>query len=114
MDNPRFIDEENIWVVPDEDCDDYKTPDTSRIDDETLLIEPYTTELTSTLRLRQKLKRDKIVSLYRYLDVTGDSGLADLDRFVIKKILKQVILNYFFSMEIINDNALLINVLVSF
>ena len=46
------------------------------------------TEATSTIRLRQKLKRDKIVSLYRYLDVTGDPGLADLDRFTIKKSLK--------------------------
>ena len=46
------------------------------------------TEATSTIRLRQKLKRDKIVSLYRYLDVTGDLGLADLDRFTIKKSLK--------------------------
>ena len=64
------------------------TPDTSRIDDETSLIEPDTTESTSTLRLRQKLKRDKIVSLYRCLDVTGDPGLADLDRFMIKKKLK--------------------------
>ena len=46
---------------------------------------PDTAEATSTLRLRQKLKRDKIVSLHRYQGVTGDSGFADLDRFNIKK-----------------------------
>ena len=46
---------------------------------------PDTSEATSTLRLRQKLKRDQIVSLYRYLGVTGDSGFSDLDRFNIKK-----------------------------
>ena len=58
--------------------DDYKTSDTSRVD-ETLFIEPDTTEATSTLHLRQKVKRDKIVSLYRYLGVTGDPGPVDLD-----------------------------------
>ena len=42
-------------------------------------------EATSTLRLRQKLKRDETVSLYRYLDVTGDPGLVDLDQFTITK-----------------------------
>ena len=61
MDNPRFIDEEDIPLInQDEDYDDYKTPDTSRVD-ETSFTVPDTTEATSTLRLRQKLKRDKIV-----------------------------------------------------
>ena len=90
MDNPVFVDKENIPLVPD---DDYRTPDTRRIDAaETSFTGPATTEATSILRLRQKLKRDKIVSLYRYLDVTGDTGLADLD-LRSKKIKKQVILN---------------------
>ena len=76
-----FVDEEDIPMVhqDDEGYDNYRTPDTSRVD-ETSFIEPTdATEATSTLRLRQKLKRDKIVSLYRYLGVTGDPGLADLD-----------------------------------
>ena len=34
MDNPVFVDEENISLVQDEDYDDYRTPDTSRIDAE--------------------------------------------------------------------------------
>ena len=55
MDNPRFIDEEDIPQVQDEDYDDYKTSNTSRID-ETSFIEPDTTEATSTLQLRQKVK----------------------------------------------------------
>ena len=46
---------------------------------------PDASEATSTLRLRQKLKRDKIVSLYGYLGATGDPGLTDLDRFNIRK-----------------------------
>ena len=84
MENIGF-DEKNIPLVQDEDYDDYRTPDTSRIDADTSFTDPGTTEATSTLRLRQKLKRDKIVSLYRYLNVTGDPILADLGRFMIKK-----------------------------
>ena len=85
MDNPRFIDEEDVPLVhQDEDYDDYKTPDTSRID-ETSFTVPDTTEVTSTLQLRQKLKRNKITALYRHLNVTAGPGLADLDQFLIKK-----------------------------
>ena len=88
MENPTFIDEENIPMVQDEDYDErYDTPNTSRID-ETSLIEPDTTEATSTLRLRQEVKQDKINALYRHLNVTVDPGLLDLDRFMIKKKLK--------------------------
>ena len=84
MNNPTFVDEENIPLVQDEDYHDYRTPDTSNVE-KISFIEPDTVEATSTLQLRQRLKRDKIVSLYRYLDVTGDPGLADLDQFTIKK-----------------------------
>ena len=38
---------------------------------------------------QQRLKRDKIVSLNRYLGVTGDSGLADLDQVTIRKNSKR-------------------------
>ena len=77
MDNLGF-EEENIPLVQQDNDNDYRTPDTSRVD-ETSFIEPDATEATSTLRLRQRLKQDKIVSLYRYLDVTGGPGLADLN-----------------------------------
>ena len=88
MENIGF-DEEDIPVInQDEDYDDYRTPEASRIDAETSFAEPAATEATSTLRLRQKLKRDKTVSLHRYLGVTGDLGLADLDQFNIKKNTK--------------------------
>ena len=83
MDNIAFLDEENIPIVhqDDEDYDEqYDTPNASRID-ETSFTVPDTTEVTSTLRLRQKVKRDKINALYRHLDVTGNPDLIDLDRF---------------------------------
>ena len=76
-----FIDEEDISMVhQDDDYDDYRTPDTSRVD-ETSFTLPDATEATSTLRLRQKVKRDKINALYRHLNVAGDIGLIDLDKF---------------------------------
>ena len=62
MDNPRFIDEETIPLVQDEDYDDYNTPNTSRVD-ETPFTGPDTTEATSTLQLRQKVKPYKITAL---------------------------------------------------
>ena len=79
----KWFDEENVPLVQDKDYDDYK--DTSRIDAETSFTEPATTEAISTFCLRHTLKRDKIVSLYRYLDMTGDPSLADLKQFMIKK-----------------------------
>ena len=85
MDNLVFFDEEAIPMVhQDDDYDDYNTPNTSRLD-ETSFIEPDATEATSNLRLRQKVKRDKITALYRHFNVTADPGLADTDRFMIKK-----------------------------
>ena len=85
MDNPRFIDEKDIPPIHQDD-DDYNTSDWSRVEE--TFIEPATTEATSTLRLRQKLIRDKITSLYRHLNVTGNPGLANIDRFMIKKFSK--------------------------
>ena len=83
MDNPIFVDEEAIPMVhQNEDYDDYNTPNTSRVDG-TSLTEPDATKATSTLQLRQKVKRDKITALFRHLNVTGDPGLADIDQFMI-------------------------------
>ena len=85
MDNPTFLDEEDIPMVhQDEDYDDYRTPDISRVD-ETLLTVPDTTKAASALHLRQKVKRDKLSALYRHLNVTGDIDLIDLDRFRLTK-----------------------------
>ena len=81
MDNPVFLDEEDIPMVnQDVDYDGYNTPNTIRIY-ETLFTVPNTMEATSTLRLRQKVKRDKINALYRHLSVRGNLNLIDLDRF---------------------------------
>ena len=82
MDNPTFRDEENIPMIhqDEENYDDYNTRDTSRID-ETSFTVPDTTEVTLTLRLREKVKRDKLIALYRHLDVTCNPDLIDLDRF---------------------------------
>ena len=43
MDNPRFVDDETIPLVQDEDYDDCNTADTSRVD-ETSFTESDTTE----------------------------------------------------------------------
>ena len=84
MDNPVFVDEEDIPLVhKDDDYDDYETPNTSRI--ETLFTVPDTTEATSTLILRQKVKRDKINALYRHLNVRASPDLIDLYRFKLTK-----------------------------
>ena len=48
-----------------------------------------TSGATSTLQLRQEVKLDKILALYRHLDVTDDPGHTDLDRFMIKKKKRQ-------------------------
>ena len=55
MNNPTFVDEETIGMVhQDEYYDDYNTQNTSKIDE---------TEATLTLRLRQKVRRDKLNAL---------------------------------------------------
>ena len=82
MDNPRFVDEEDIPLI-DDDCDDCNTPNTSRVN-EASFTEPATTETTSTLRLKQKVNRDKLTALYRHLNVTGNLDLIDFDRFKLK------------------------------
>ena len=81
MDNPTFVEEEDIPMVhQDGDYDDYNTSDTGRVD-ETSFTVLDTTEVTSTLRLRQKVKRDKLIALYRHLNVTGNMDLIDPDQF---------------------------------
>ena len=80
MNNPRFVDEETIPLVQDEDYNDYKTPNTSRLG-ETSFTEPDATEATSTLRFRQKVKQDKLTTFYRHLNIASNPDLINLDRF---------------------------------
>ena len=65
IENPTFIDEEDIPLInQDEDYVNYRTPDTtpSRIDEKSFTM-PDASEVTTTFRLKQKLKGNKIVSL---------------------------------------------------
>ena len=82
MDNPVFVDEDIPLINQDEEYDDYRTLDTSRVD-ETSFTD--TTAATSTLRLRQDVKRDRLTALYRHLNVTGNPDLIDLVRFRLTK-----------------------------
>ena len=79
MDNPKFVAEETIPLVHDQDYDNYGTTNTSRVD-ETSLTEPDITEATSALQLNKRVKRDKLAALYRHLNVTDNLDLIDLDR----------------------------------
>ena len=90
MDNPTFLNEEDIPMVSqDEDYyDDYRTADTSSVDGTSFTV-PDTAETTSTLRLRQKVKWDKINALYTHLNVTGNPDLIDFDRFRLTKDAKK-------------------------
>ena len=84
MDNSRFVNDETIPLVQDEDYDDCNIQDTGRTD-VTLFKGPDIAEVTSTLKLTLKVKGDKLTKLYRHLNVTGDTNLADRDRFMIKR-----------------------------
>ena len=83
IDNPIFVDEENIPLIhQDKDYDDYNILNTSKVD-EISFTEPKTEETTSTLQLKQKVKRDKLAALYRHL--TGIIDLIDLGRFKLTR-----------------------------
>ena len=58
MDNPIFINEEDIPMVhqDEEDYDDYNTATSTSRMDKTSFTAPDTMKATSTLHLRQKLK----------------------------------------------------------
>ena len=101
MDNSMFVNEEDIPMVhqDDDDYDDYNTPNTSRTD-ETSFTAPDTTEATSTLRVRQKVKRNKITTLYKHLNVMGDIDLIDLDQFRFTMNAKKGLQFFSFTMVI--------------
>ena len=83
IDNPTFADEKNIPLIhQDKDYDDYNILNTSKVD-EISFTEPETEETTSTLWLKQKVKRDKLAALHRYL--TGIIDLIDLGRFKLTR-----------------------------
>ena len=58
-----FVDAETISMVhQNEEYDDSNTSNTRRVD-ETSFTEPAITEATSTLRLTQKVKQDKLAAM---------------------------------------------------
>ena len=95
MKNPRFFYPGDIPLLCDEDrdndYDDYNTSNRS-IRQDTMFTDPDTKETTPTLRLRQKVKRDMLAALCRYLNITCDPYLANINRFMLKKNEKQLTL----------------------
>ena len=79
MDNLKFVAEETISLVHDQDYDNYGTANTSKVH-ETSFTEPDITEATSALQLNKKVKRNKLAALYRHLNVTDNLDLVELDR----------------------------------
>ena len=58
------------------------TPNTSKVDETTFTTTSSANKQeTSPLRLRQKVKQDKLATLYRHLIGTGDLDLINLDQF---------------------------------
>ena len=80
MENPIFVDDENIPLVihHDKNCesdhdDDYKnynTPNTSKVNMKTFMTpRPTNKQATSTLWLGKKVKQNNLAALYRHLKV---------------------------------------------
>ena len=86
MDNSRFVDDENIPLVFDEDIDYdyYNTPNISWS-----FAMPHSTEKETIVPLKQNVKRDKLTALYRHLNVTGNLDLINIDQFKLTTDTKQ-------------------------
>ena len=85
MENPTFIDDENIPLINShEDEDAPYTPMQSEGDttEETSFSTPSReTPGSKIIPLSNELKRQKIQALHKELGITGDVNLAELDRF---------------------------------
>lgn len=86
IENPIFVDGENISHQNDGYEDDYmsdynryKTSNTNIKETAFRTTSSINKKLASTLRLRQKGKRQKLASLLRYLNVTNDLDMIDID-----------------------------------
>ena len=77
MNNPRFVDEEEIPLVQDKDYDDYNAANTSRVD-ETSFIEPAATEATSFQAYDGSKKKGatifEFLNGYRWVSLTKQTG----------------------------------------
>ena len=87
MENPISIDDEGILVTHyNEDhengYDDYNKPNTVRVYEITFAKASCTNkQLKSTLKLKEKVKQDKLTALNKHLDVKVDQDLIILDQF---------------------------------
>ena len=83
MDNPTFVHDEDIPLI-DDDYDEeesrYDTPDSSRIEETSFTEQPAV-----RLRQRNKLLRNYLEDLYKYLDVDGNIDLVDTILFKVEK-----------------------------
>ena len=89
MDNPTFVHDEDIPLIDDDydDYDDeeeeesrYDTPDSSRIKETSFTEQPAV-----RLRQRNRLLRNYLEDLYKYLDVDGNIDLVDINLFKVEK-----------------------------
>ena len=83
MDNPTFVHDEDIPLI-DDDYDEeesrYDTPDSSRIEETSFTEQPAV-----RLRQRNRLLRNYLEDLYKYLDVDGNIDLVDTSLFKVEK-----------------------------
>ena len=84
MDNPTFVHDEDIPLINDDDYDEeesrYDTPDSSRIEETSFTEQPAV-----RLRQRNRLLRNYLEDLYKYLDVDGNIDLVDTNLFKVEK-----------------------------
>ena len=86
MDNPTFVHDEDIPLIDYNDDDDYEeesrydTLDSSRIEETSFTEQPAV-----RLRLRNRLLRNYLENLYKYLDVDGNIDLVDTNLFKVEK-----------------------------
>ena len=83
MDNPTFVHDEDIPLI-DDDYDEeesrYDTLDSSRIEETSFIEQPAV-----RLRQRNRLLRNYLENLYKYLNVDGNIDLVDTNLFKVEK-----------------------------
>ena len=83
MDNPTFVHDEDIPLIDDDDYKEesrYDTPDSSRIEETSFTEQPAV-----RLRQRNRLLRNYLEDLYKYLNVDGNIDLVDINLFKVEK-----------------------------
>ena len=95
-----FVENENIPLVThqDEDCEAHHDDEYDDNSKPNATVEEirFTTQSASKLLLRLKVKQNKVASLNRHLNVTGDVDLINLDGVTYTKNLKKKYYNIIF------------------